>query len=110
MYYPQSEVIALLWLLLGLAGGGTWPALRQAIKVVDFEVFNLVFIPSAAPARRSANRAQQGLADRKWVFVVKTPHIDKQERTQAGTLEPSSHHTRTAYHRCINQLRKATKL
>ena len=49
MYYPQSEVIALLWLLLGLAGGGTWPALRQAIKVVDFEVFNLVFIPSAAP-------------------------------------------------------------
>ena len=64
MYYPQSEVIALLWLLLGLAGGGTWPALRQAIKVVDFEVFNLVFIPSAAPARRSANRAQQGLADR----------------------------------------------
>ena len=46
MYYPQTRWAGLLWLLCGLFGGGTWPALRQAVKTVDYEVFNLVFIPS----------------------------------------------------------------
>ena len=46
MYYPKTVPQGLVWLLLGLCGGGTWPALRQAIKSVDFEVFNLGFIVS----------------------------------------------------------------
>ena len=46
MYYPHTRVSGLLWLLLGLVGGGTWPALRQAVKTVDYEIFNLVFVPS----------------------------------------------------------------
>ena len=46
MYYPTTVPQGLVWLLLGLIGGGTWPALRQAIKSVDFEIFNVGFILS----------------------------------------------------------------
>lgn len=46
MIYPTNTASALAVLIIGLFGSGSWPAVRQAISHVDYEIFNLGFVLS----------------------------------------------------------------
>mmetsp|Transcript_54725 Transcript_54725/g.108610 ORF Transcript_54725/g.108610 Transcript_54725/m.108610 type:complete len:513 (-) Transcript_54725:226-1764(-) len=46
MFYPTGVVQALAVLIFGLCSGGSWPAVRQIVKHVDYTIFNLAFVPA----------------------------------------------------------------
>uniref|UniRef100_A0A7S2WRZ6 EamA domain-containing protein n=1 Tax=Rhizochromulina marina TaxID=1034831 RepID=A0A7S2WRZ6_9STRA len=44
MIYPGSVSSGLATLLVGLGGSGSWPAVRQMVSHVDYEIFNIGFV------------------------------------------------------------------
>ena len=47
-FEPQTTAACIVVLLLGLVGGGSWPAVRQSVARIDYRVFAIDFLVSMA--------------------------------------------------------------